>query len=102
MADVAVTHITKAKSGEKADRITALGNPVTPQGGWRWEAPRVIASIETKTNSFFVRDVESGKRYDIVVVRTEGEEPYLTTVDDGRPTDHLKGLPEYAAVQVQE
>ncbi len=98
MADVLVTHIEKAKRDPIGDLVTALGNPNTPQGGWRWTREQVIASIQAGSNSFFVRDPQSGRRFDIGVIRRAETGPYLSTVDGGKPTDHLLQLAEFAQV----
>jgi Protein of unknown function (DUF3892) len=98
MADVVVTNVEKAKSGSATELITALGNPNTPQGGWRWTTEQVIASIEAGTNSFFIREPESGRRYDIRVVRSESGGPFLSTVDQGKPTEHLSQLAEFPSI----
>jgi hypothetical protein len=98
MADVIVTNIEKAEGGSASGRITVLGNPNTPQGGWRWTTEQVIASIEAGTNSFFVRDPETGRRFDISVVRPESGRPSLCTVDQGKPTEHLSQLAEFPSI----
>ena len=95
MADVLVTNIEKPKSGSPKEFIIALGNPNTPQGGWRWTREQVIASIEVGSNTFFIRESLSGKRYDIQVVRPGFGDPFLSTVDEGKPTEHLFQLAEF-------
>jgi hypothetical protein len=52
----------------------------------------VIASIEARTNTFFVRDPKSGKRADIGVVRVAGHIPFLRTHADGYWNDNLLSL----------
>jgi hypothetical protein len=97
MADVVVTNIEKAKSGSPKELITALGNPNTPQGGWRWTREQVIASIEAGSNTFFVK-APHGKRLDLQVFRPEHGEPYLRTLDEGKATEHLFELAEFPKV----
>lgn len=98
MSDVVVTNIEKTKGGPIGERIVALGNPNTPQGGWRWTTEEVIASIEAGTNTFFVREPGSGKRYDIRVVRLESGGQTLRTIDQGKPTEHLFNLAEFPSI----
>src|SRR5580658_6517074 len=66
MADVQVTCITKPHPQSPHEHITHLGNP---QVGWEWTREQVIASIEARTNTFFVLDPRTGKRSDVGVVR---------------------------------
>jgi uncharacterized protein DUF3892 len=98
MADVIVTNIEKAKSAPFGERIIALGNPNTPQGGWRWTAEQVIASIEAGTNTFFIRESGSGRRYDIHVLSHQSGVKILGTVDQGKPTEHLYQLSEFPSI----
>lgn len=96
MADVVVTHIEKTQDAASGVALKSLGNPNTPQGGWRWTAAQVIASIEAGSNTFFVRDLPSGRRYDIGILHSETGAPKLTTLDDGRPTEHLMNLTQFS------
>jgi hypothetical protein len=89
MADVEVTCITKPHPQSSHEHITHVGNP---SAGWTWPREQVVASIEAKTNSFYVRDHKTGKRADIGVVRTAGHAPYLRTHADGVWTDNLLSL----------
>jgi Protein of unknown function (DUF3892) len=94
MADVLVTCINKPDRNSRHEHITHLGNPATPQGGWRWTREQVIESIEQGTNTFFTRDPITGKRADIRVVRLPGYSPYVQTYADGIWTDNLLSLSE--------
>lgn len=87
MADVRVTCITKPHPQSPHEHITHLGNP--PQ--WVWEREKVIASIEAKTNTFYVLD-PSGKRSDVGVVREPGKAAYLRTYADGYYNNNLLSL----------
>ena len=58
MADVQVTCITKPHPQSPHEHITHVGNP---SAGWNWPREQVVASIEAKTNTFFVRDPKVGK-----------------------------------------
>jgi hypothetical protein len=88
MADVQVTCIIKPHPQSPHEHITHLGNQPT----WLWTREQVIASIDAKTNTFFVRDPISGKRADIGVVREAGKAPYLRTYADGKWTNNLLSL----------
>lgn len=92
MADARVTCITKPQVDSPHERITHLGNPHSAGGGWIWTRQQVIASIEAKSNTFYVIDASNGKRADIGVVRESGKEPYLRTYADGRWSNNLLSL----------
>ncbi len=88
MTDVQVTCITKPHPQSAHEHITHLGNPPT----WIWEREKVIASIDAKTNTFFVRDPVTGKRSEVGVVREAGKAPYLRTHADGYYNNNLLSL----------
>lgn len=88
MADVQVTCIIKPHPQSPHEHITHLGNPPT----WVWPRENVIASIEAKTNTFFVLDPRTGKRSEVGVVRTAGKAPYLRTHADGDWNNNLLSL----------
>jgi hypothetical protein len=88
MADAQVTCITKPHPQSPHEHITHVGNP--PQ--WVWPREQVIASIDAKTNTFFVRDPQTGKRSEIGVVREQGKAPYLRTYADGSWNNNLLSL----------
>jgi hypothetical protein len=89
MVDVQVTCITKLHPQSPHEHITELGNP---RAGWKWPREQVIASIDAKTNTFYVVDPRTGKRVNVGVVRTAGHPPYLRTYADGIWTDNLLSL----------
>lgn len=89
MPDVQVTCITKPHAQSSHEHITELGNP---RAGWKWTRDQVIASIETKTNTFFVIDPRTGKRADVGVVRPAGRPAYVRTHADGDWNDNLLSL----------
>jgi hypothetical protein len=93
MADCRVTCIVKPHPRSAHEHITHLGNPPT----WLWSREDVIASIEAKTNTFFVQDPVSGKRADVGVVREAGKAPYLRTHADGYFNDNLLSLDQCPA-----
>ena len=69
MADVQVTCITKPHPQSPHEHITHIGNPAA---NWKWTREQVIASIEAKTNTFYVLDPRTGKRADVGVVYPGG------------------------------
>ena len=89
MADARVTCITKPHPQSPHEHITHLGNPT---GNWMWPREQVIASIDAKTNTFYVLDAANGKRADIGVVRESGKVPYLRTYADGQWNNNLLSL----------
>jgi Protein of unknown function (DUF3892) len=88
MPDAQVTCIIKPNPQSQHEHITHVGSP--PQ--WVWPREQVIASIEAKTNTFFVRDPQTGKRSEIGVVREQGKAPYLRTYADGNWNNNLLSL----------
>jgi len=92
MADVNVTCITTS-SGlliPSHEHITHIGNPAA---GWRWTKEQVIASIDAKTNTFYVTDPVSRKRAYVGVYRLPGRQPWLQTYADGVWNNNLLSLP---------
>lgn len=89
MADVQVTCITKPNPQSPHEHITELGNP---RAGWKWTREQVIASIDAKTNTFFVLDPGNGKRSNVGVVRPAGRPAYVRTHADGDWNDNLLSL----------
>lgn len=86
MADVQISCITKSIPHGGHEHITHVGNPA---GNWRWPVENVISSIDSKTNTFFVRDPRTGKRANVGVVRPSGLRPYIRTYADGVWNDNL-------------
>lgn len=87
MADVQVTCINKPDPYSPVEHITHLGG-----ASWRWTREQVIASIDSRTNTFFVRDPRSGLRANVRVVRPAGRPAYVRTSPDGDPYDNLLSL----------
>ena len=80
MADSRITHIRKPDRLSKHEHITHVGNLAK---GWIWTREKVIASIDDKTNTFFVLDTPSGNRSEVGVVRPDdGRLPFLPTYSD--------------------
>ncbi len=88
MADVRVTCIRKPNPQSPHEHITHLGNPPS----WIWTREQVIASIEGKTNTFFVIDPGNGKRSNVGVVRPTQGAPHLRTYADGEWNNNLLSL----------
>ena len=90
MADIQITCINKPHPQSSHEHITHLGNPVM---GWKWSREQVIASIEAKTNTFYVLDPWTGKRSNLGVVRPGGiAAPYVRTYADGDWNNNLLSL----------
>jgi hypothetical protein len=53
---------------------------------------QVIASIEEKSNTFYVIDPRTGKRAEVGVVKPTGRDPYVRTYADGNWNDNLLSL----------
>jgi len=87
--DCQVTCIIKPNAQSTHEHISHLGNP---RANWVWTREKVIQSIESKTNTFYVLDSISGKRADIGVVRENGKDPYLRTYADGKWNNNLLSL----------
>jgi hypothetical protein len=88
MADCQVTCIVKSNQQGSHEHITHLGNPPS----WVWTREQVVASIDAKTNTFFVLDPATRKRSDVGVVREAGKAPYLRTYADGVWNNNLLSL----------
>jgi Protein of unknown function (DUF3892) len=93
MADCEVKCIVKPNPLSAHEHITYVGNPYT-NPSWKWSREDVIASIEAKTNTFYVLDPRTGKRSDVGVVRSAGRAPYLRTYADGDWDNNLLSLPQ--------
>lgn len=91
MADVQVTCITKPNTDSPYEEITHIGSV---KGTWKWPRERVIASIDLKSNTFYVLDPSTNQRSEIGVVRPAGRPPYLRTHVDGTWNDDLFALTE--------
>lgn len=93
MADVQITCIIKPHPQSPHEHITHVGNcSATP--AWKWTREQVIASIDTRTNTFYVLDPNSGKRADIGVRREAGKQPFLQTHADRVWNNNLLSLPQ--------
>jgi hypothetical protein len=88
MADCRVTCITKPHPNSSHEHITQLGHPPS----WQWTRDQVIASIDARTNTFYVVDPRSGQRSEVGVVRPTGRPAYVRTHADGNWNDNLLSL----------
>jgi hypothetical protein len=87
MADVQVTCIIKPHPQSSVEHITHLGG-----AQWTWSREEVIASIDARTNSFFVLDPRNGTRANVRVVRPASRAPYVRSTPDHDPYDNLLSL----------
>jgi hypothetical protein len=84
----------KAEPVERThEQITHVGDPYT-NPPWRWPREDVIASIEAKTNTFYVLDPRTRQRSEVGVVRSPGRAPYLHTYADDDWNNNLLSLPQ--------
>ena len=89
MADVQITCVRKPDRHSPHERITHVGG-----SNWMWPTEDVVASIENRTNTFFVRDA-AGHRANVGVVDPgNGRQKYLQTYADGDWNNNLLALPE--------
>jgi hypothetical protein len=88
MADCQVTCIIKPHPQSPHEHITHVGNPPT----WVWRREDVIASIDARSNTFYVLDPVSGRRSEVGVYRVEGKDPFLRTHADGNWNNNLLSL----------
>jgi hypothetical protein len=89
MADARVRCITKPNRDSPHEHITHLGGH-----DWKWTRDQVIASIDAKTNTFFVVDA-AGHRSEVGVVDPgDGRARYVRTYADGDRNNNLLALPE--------
>lgn len=93
MADCQVTCITKPHPASRHEHITHLGSIYT-NPPWKWTREQVIASIQARTNTFYVIDPRTGRRADIAVFTEVGKLPFLRTHADGDWNDNLLSLPQ--------
>ena len=89
MADIEVTCISKPTKMAPHEQITHLGGEK-----WKWTRARVIASIDSRTNTFYVRDTFDETRMELRVVRPSGQPPYVRAWLDGKFTDNLLYMPD--------
>lgn len=99
MADCRITHVKKPNRLSSHEHITHVGNITNSTVNWVWSRENVIASINARTNTFYV--FENGKRSEVGVVNpNDGRAPFLRTHADGYWNDNLLSLPELINVAV--
>lgn len=86
MADIRITCINKVNRDSSHEGITHLGG-----SSWKWTRSEVIASIESRTNTFYT--MADNNRADVRVVNGYNGK-YLRTYADGDYNDNLLALPE--------
>ncbi len=91
MADCEIRCITKSHPQGGHEHITHVGNRVT--ANWYWTVEQVIQSIDSNTNTFYVKDPKTGKRANVGVVRPAQGRAYIRTYADGVWNDNLLSLP---------
>jgi hypothetical protein len=89
MADARITCITKPDRESRIEHITHVGG-----SNWKWTREEVIASIDAKTNTFFVLDPQGHRSNVGVVDPGHGRARYIRTHADGDWNDNLLALPE--------
>ncbi|MFJ2543039.1 DUF3892 domain-containing protein [Microbacterium sp. NPDC087589] len=82
MADSEIRNVRKDDDGD----ITDVG----VKGQWDWPVANVIASIEGKTNTFFVK---CPQRADVFVEKTAHGKKFLKTTADTTTKNNLDKLP---------
>ena len=86
MPEYQITCINKPHHMSPHEHITHIGNA---QAGWRITRELAIQKIESKLDSFFTVDEQTGRRCYVAVVREYGKHPYLRTHADGKWNDNL-------------
>lgn len=85
MADSQILYVSKDSNHHES--ITHLG-----AGTWKWTKAQVVASIDSKTNTFFT--LVNGKRASVGVKEgTNGK--YLQTHADREWSNNLLSLPDF-------
>lgn len=82
MADAQIKNVRKDLDGD----ITDVG----VKGQWEWPVVRVIASIENRTNTFFVN---CPQRANVVVDKAPAGKKFLKTTADTTTKNNLDSLP---------
>lgn len=82
MADAEIKNVRKDNDGD----ITDVG----VSGQWEWPVAKVIASIENRTNTFFVN---CPQRANVVVDKTTAGRKFLKTTADTTTKNNLDNLP---------
>ncbi|PZE28386.1 DUF3892 domain-containing protein [Curtobacterium sp. MCLR17_042] len=84
MSDSVIKNVEKDRDGD----ITHVG----VAGDWKWTVAKVVTSIESGTNTFYVMRPQ---RADVVVRSTAGGREYLKTTADTTTKNNLDNLPAF-------
>jgi hypothetical protein len=82
VADAQIRNVRKDRSGD----ITHVG----VWGQWDWSVAQVVASIESRTNTFYVN---CPQRADVYVAQTSAGRKFLKTTADTTTKNNLDNLP---------
>lgn len=82
MADSQISNVRKDRQGD----ITDVG----VKGRWAWPVAQVVASIESRSNTFYVM---CPQRAEVVVAKTPAGRKYLKTTADTTTRNNLDNLP---------
>lgn len=82
MSDAQIKNVRKDRDGD----ITHVG----AKNSWDWTVAEVVASIEAKTNTFYVN---CPQRADVYVAKTAAGRKFLKTTADTTTKNNLDELP---------
>lgn len=86
MNEFEVNCITKPNRESRHEHITHIGNTIA---NWRMTRETAIDRIESKRESYFTIDAQTGTKAYVGVVREDGKAPYLRTYADGKWNNNL-------------
>jgi hypothetical protein len=86
MSEFEVNCITKPNRESRHEHITHIGNT---NNGWQLSREAAIIRIESKQESFYTTERQTGRKVYIGVVREAGRNPFLRTHADGKWNDNL-------------
>jgi hypothetical protein len=86
MSEFEVNCITKPNRESHHEHITHIGNTNT---GWQLNRETAIIRIESKQESYYTIDKQTGRKIYVGVVREAAKDPYLRTYADGKWNDNL-------------
>ncbi len=94
MTEHQVNCITKPNRESRHEHITHIGNI---EGGWKMTREEAIRRIDSKKESYYTVDKQTGNKVYIGVVREAGKVPFLRTYADGKWNDNLLAQRECTA-----
>ena len=86
MKEFEVTCVTKPHRESRHEHITHIGNS---KNEWRLTREEAIRRIDSRQESYYTIERQSGKRVYVGVVREKGKLPFLRTYADGKWNDNL-------------